>query len=600
MRFDGARTTISLRAGVVTFAVCCCVPMAEHASAVSWLVSRVVTPEGYAAAGSITSLAIDAQGDNVIAGVVGPSGFPGIDSASVVNAGAGARFVARYDATTNARQSVAAVGAPWPPDTPALNPGRAMKGLALDAGGNAYLPAYAASLDFPAVAGNYVAAGAAALFRVSPQGQVTRIATLDAAVRSVRAVALDPAGNLYLTGSAGPGLVTSAGAPYGPTAVAAGCVAPFATKLDRTGQAVVYATYLGYAGTQGERCGNEYPGTFDPAGYAIAADAAGNAYVTGQAEPGVRATAGAVDLAPKTATLLGSAYVASHAFLTKIDPTGTALVYSARMGGNSHDRGTSLAIDAAGNAYVGGKTTTYSFPQPGTAWPQVVALYECLLNTPELGFLAKFSADGTRLLWAGLLPAAGSELDDCVLNGGEAPVSIALDAAGNVLATGFSVPSNRPTTLSRNAMQPSDGEGFFAQVDGGGNLLYSSWLSGGSDALAIDPDQNVRVAGYPSVTQISAGGLPVEIAPRAPTGCAGTPLTIDAQVAAAGNSGTVDFQVDGAHVGSALVRAGAASLSTAVTNGVRRINATYHGAGPFDGYGSLTVHVAVDQAGACN
>ena len=595
MRFGGVRTTLSSRAGGFLLALCWSAVAPDCASMPpSWLVSGVFTPQGYEGAANVTSLAIDAQGDTIVAGVVGPRGFSGLDSASIVNAGVGARFVARYDPGTNARRSVAVVGMAW------QGPGLVMTGLALDANGNAYLPAYTASLDFPAVGGTYVAAGAAALFRVSPLGQVTRLATLDAAIRSVRAVTLDVAGNVYLTGSAGPGLATTAGAPYGTTAVASGCIAPYVAKLDRTGVVVAYATYLGYAGTQGERCGNELPGTLDPAGYAIAADAAGNAYVTGQAEPGVRATVGALDLAPKIAAQLGSIGVASHAFVAKVNATGTALVYSARIGGTSHDRGTSVAIDGAGNAYVGGKTATSSFPQPGTSWPQVSTLYECLLNTPELGFLAKIAADGTRLLWAGLLPAAGSELDDCDLNGVEAPVSIALDGAGNVLATGYSIPSNRRTTLSRNAIQPVDGEGFFAQVDAAGNLLYLSWLSGGTDALAIDPDRNVRVAGYPSVTQLSLGSLPVEIAARAPTGCAGTPLALDAQVAAAGNNGTVDFQVDGAHVGSALVRGGTASLSTLLGNGVRRITAMYRGAGPFDGYGSSALYVAVDQAGACN
>jgi len=597
MRFESARTTMSSRMGAVALAACCGLLAGDAAcaAAASWLVSRNLTLEGYGGVAQVTSLAVDAQGEDVVAGVIGSGGFPVIDSTQVTNAGAGARFVARYDGATGARQSMAVVGAASKDGGPPL------RGLAVDAGGNAYLPAYGASLDFPVNGGTYVAAGGAAIFRVTPLGQVTRVATLDPAIRSVRAVALDPTGNLYLTGSAGEGLVTSAGAPYGTSAVASGCIAPFAIKLDRTGQVVVYATYLGFAGTQGERCGNEYPGTFDPGGYAIAVDAAGTAFVTGQAEPGVRATAGAVDLAPKAATMVAASgiYVASHAFVTRINPAGTALLYSARMGGNARDRGTSIVIDGAGNAYVGGKTTTHSFPQPGTAWPQVTALYECLLNTPELGFLAKLSPDGARLVWAGILPAAGDELDDCGLSGRESPVSIAFDPGGNVLVAGASLPSNRLTTLSRNAMQPTDGDGFFAQVDGTGNLLYLSWLSGGLDALAVDADGNARVAGNATVTQLSGGGLPVELAARSATGCAGTPLTLDAQVAAAGNNGTVDFQVDGAHVGSAGVQAGAASLSTPLANGVRRITATYHGAGPFDGYGSPTVYVAVDQAGAC-
>jgi hypothetical protein len=598
MRFCRTRTvSSSLRAGAVALAIWCAALAGDAGgAAASWLVSRNVTLEGYGGVAGVTSLAIDVRGDNVVAGIVGSGGFPGVDSAQVTNAGAGARFVARYDGITGARQSVAIVGAAR------QDPGFSMGGLALDAVGNAYLPAYAASLDFPVRGGSYVAAGPTAMYRVTPLGQVTRLATLDPAIRSVRAVALDPSGNLYVTGSAGAGLVTSPGAPYPASAVASGCIAPFVAKLDRSGAPVVYATYLGYAGTQGERCGTAFPGTFDPAGYALAVDAAGSAYVTGQAEPGVRATAGALDLAPRSATALGATgiYVASHAFVTKINPAGTALTYSARVGGSGHDRGTGIAVDGAGNTYVAGKTTAYSFPQPATAWPQVSALFECLLNTPELGFLAKLSPDGARLIWAGILPASGNELDDCTLSGPESSVSIAFDPAGNVLAAGSSVSSDRVTTLSRNAMQPAGGDGFFAQVDGAGNLLYSSWLSGGLDALAVDIDGNVRVAGNAALTQLSAGSLPVELAARSATGCAGVPLALDAQVAAAGSNGTVDFQVDGAHAGSASVRAGVATFATPLASGVRRITATYRGAGPFDGYPSLTLYVAVDQAGACN
>ena len=105
-------------------------------------------------------------------------------------------------------------------------------------------------------------------------------------------------------------------------------------KLDAAGQSTLYATYLGYAGTQGERCG-EGSGVFDPTGFDLAVDAAGNAVVGGQAEPGVRATLGSPDFGSKTPTL----YVptvkafASHAFVSKVNASGSAIVFTARFGG---------------------------------------------------------------------------------------------------------------------------------------------------------------------------------------------------------------------------------------------------------------------------
>ena len=597
MPFCGSRTTWSWRAATfVALAAGGCSVAA--AAAASWLVSSSLTLGADPSAALITSVAVDLQGDSVVAGLIGSYRFPGLDSTQVTNAGQGARFVARYDAVTGAQQFVALVG------NARDDAGRlAMTGLALDANGNAYVPAFASSLDFPVSGGTYVAAGAPALYRVSALGQVTRLpAALDPALRSIRAIALDTAGNLYITGSAGAGLATTAGAPYGTAAVAAGCIAPFALKLDRTGQTLLYATYLGFAGTQGERCGgNVTGGPFDPTGYALTVDAAGNAYVTGQAEPGVRATPGALDWAPKTGTLVGGGQsVASHAFVTKINPAGTALVYSVRVGGSGHDRGTAILTDGAGNAYVAGKTTTSTFPQPGTTWPQVSVFYECLLNTPELGFMAKLSSDGAALQWSGLLPGAGNELDECALSGPEAPLSIAADASGNVFATGYSQPSNRGTRVSRNAIQPVDGDGFLAQVDAAGQLLYLTWLSGGTDALAVDANQDLHIAGWAQLQRLSAGSLPVEVSLRGTVACASVPAVIDVHVAGAGESGTVDVLVDGTRIGTSPVHASLATLSGVLANGVHRIGAVYRGAGPFDGYSANAIYVAVDQAGTCS
>ncbi|HSV17750.1 MAG TPA: SBBP repeat-containing protein [Casimicrobiaceae bacterium] len=569
-----------------------------QAAAPAWLVSAALTLGGDPTVADITSIAVDGSGDNVVAGTIRTTRFPGIDSGQVINAGYGARFVARYDALSGAQRFAVAVGASSREPRP-----NTIGGMALDAAGNAYLPAYAASLDLPASGSAYVAAGRAYIFRVSALGQVTRLGPgLDPAIRSVHAVVLDGAGNLFITGAADAGLVTSTGAPYGTAAVAAGCVVPYVAKLDASAQTVLYATYLGYSGTQGERCGGSVPlGPFDPSGYALAVDTAGNAYVTGQAEPGVRATSGAVDRAPTTPSLLLGGYaVASHAFVSKLNATGTALLYSARLGGSYHDRGTAIVIDGAGNAYVAGKTSGRSFPTAGVGWPVIGVIYECLLNTPEYGFVAKLSPDASLLQWSGLVAAAGDALDDCTWSGveREAPLSLVTDGAGALYTAGYSVSSNRVTTLSRNAMQ-SYGDGFFAQIDVTGNLLYSTWVSGTANALALDAQRNVRVAGGALVQQLSAGDMPVRIDTRFAPNCAGVATTLDVRVAGAGDAGTVDIQVDGVSVGFSALRGGLATITAALANGVRRIAATYHGPGWFDGYASTPVYIAIDPAGAC-
>ena len=565
------------------------------AGAAAWLVTQRFEVPGV----QITSIAVDAQGDNVVAGIMFDGSQSGIDSGQFSNAGASTRFVARYDGLTGARQFIALVGQPFTADWRV-----AMQGLAVDASGNAYVPAFASSLDYPATGGTYVARGAAYVYKVTALGQVARLSgPLDPAIRTVRALAVDPSGNVYLTGSAGAGLVTTVGAAFATPSVAAGCIAPYAMKLDRNNGAPLYITYLGYSGTQGERCGSAAAGEmFAPGGYAIAVDSAGNAHVTGQAEPGMRATPGAVDMAPKIPTTVrGGPGVASHAFVAKLNAAGTALVYAARLGGNDRDRGTGIAVDGAGNAYVAGKTTGYTFPTPGTQWSSIVVVLECLLGTPELGFLAKISPDASRLLWAGQLPVAGRELDSCNLTNYESPLAVVADATGGVFTLGSTESSNRDATVSRNALQPVYGDAHFAQVDGNGQMLYSTWLSRGTDALAADGTGNLRMAGGSSIQQISPASLPLGLASRPDPACSGTPTMLDVAVAGAGGNGAVDIQVDGVSMGFAGVRGGIATLAIpSLAPGIRRVTAVYHGPGMFDGYASSPLFLAVNQPGACS
>ncbi|MBV5274297.1 MAG: SBBP repeat-containing protein, partial [Lamprocystis purpurea] len=151
-----------------------------------------------------------------------------------------------------------------------------------------------------------------------------------------------------------------------------------------------------------------------------------------------------------------------------IDPV---LVYSTYLGGSGHDRGTGIAVDGAGNAYVTG-FTSYDFPtrqalQPdGHGWD---------------AFVAKLSADGATLLYATYLGGSASD-------GGE---GIAVDGAGNAYVTGFTRSTDFPT---HQALQPHYGGGndaFVAKLSAdGATLVYATYL-GGSDndygtGIAVD------------------------------------------------------------------------------------------------------------------
>ncbi len=161
------------------------------------------------------------------------------------------------------------------------------------------------------------------------------------------AIAVDSTGNAYVTG-VNP-------APRTFPAPAAGrssrrCVAAddlFVTKLNVTGTALVYSTYLGGSGNE--------------IGRAIAIDGTGNVYVTGETNSPTQAGAGNVPfpIVGPIQPIYGSN---GDAFVTKLNATGNAIVYSTYLGGGGVDRGYGIAVDGAGNAYVTGHTNSLNFP----------------------------------------------------------------------------------------------------------------------------------------------------------------------------------------------------------------------------------------------
>ncbi len=155
-------------------------------------------------------------------------------------------------------------------------------------------------------------------------------------------VAVDRAGRTYATG-----VTNAASFPVSRAlqpALAGGGDA-FAIKIDAAGRKVVYATYLG--------------GRADDGGRAVAADTAGNAYLTGVTRSPDFPLRGALPFATADA----------DAFVAKLDPRGRALSYATRLGGSASDAGAAVAVDADGAAHVTGSTSSADFPLSGP-WSQ--------------------------------------------------------------------------------------------------------------------------------------------------------------------------------------------------------------------------------------
>jgi len=271
----------------------------------------------------------------------------------------------------------------------------------------------------------------------------------------VRSLAVDANGNAYVTGeTSSTDFPTSSGVLD--TALA-GLKDAYVTKLNPTGSALVYSTYLGGAGNE--------------LGRAIKVDAAGNAYVAGETT--------SADFAITPGAVQGTLGGMTDGFIIKLNPSGSALIYSTYLGGASDDRGEAIAIDAAGNAYVTGRTASKAFPTVGAI--------QTSLNGRSDAFVAKLDPTGSSLAFSTYLGGGGDDKGS----------GIAVDAAGNVFVAGETASANFPTTPGAFRTTPPGGtlDAYFTKLNPTGSaLVYSSYLGGtGSDrvlAVALDTLDN--------------------------------------------------------------------------------------------------------------
>src|SRR2546430_762262 len=273
--------------------------------------------------------------------------------------------------------------------------------IAVDAAGAAYVTGLTRSADLTADCTAPCTVLDSALNGLA-DGFVTKLnATGDALVYSTylggsgvdqgSSIAVDAAGAAYVTG-----IMQSADFTAGCTAPCTvldrsrnGLTAGFGTKLNATGAALVYSTYLGGSGVD--------------QGSSIAVDAAGAAYVTGIMQS-ADFTAGCT--APCT-VLDSSLNGLADGFVTKLNATGTALLYSTYLGGSGVDQGSSIAVDAAGAAYVTGIMQSADFTAGCTA-PCVVL--DATLGGGTDAFVTKLNATGTALLYSTYLGANDADV----------------------------------------------------------------------------------------------------------------------------------------------------------------------------------------------
>jgi hypothetical protein len=311
--------------------------------------------------------------------------------------------------------------------------------MAVGGDGSIYVSSRTASADFPTTPGAYSASGPSFVAKFAPGGALVYSTKFPGAVFGI---AVDSAGSAYLHGGTGFGFPTTPGA-YD-------TVQPdpefdetknFVSKLDPTGSTLEYSTFLGRGdGTTG----------------AIAVDAQGDAYVTGatfsQSYP---TTPGAVDSVAD-----GSREV----YVSKLNATGTGLVYSTYLGGVGNEAPGNIKVDPTGNAYITGQTgqldhSQEKYPTTPGAWDTTLAGIDA--------FVTKLNPTGTALVYSTYL--GGSSNDGAA--------GLALDASQNVVVGGATSSSNFPTTPGAYSTTPQDG-GFLTKLNpAGSGLVYSTFLS---------------------------------------------------------------------------------------------------------------------------
>lgn len=270
------------------------------------------------------------------------------------------------------------------------------------------------------------------------------------------------------------------------------CTDAFVAKLSPDGSELVYATYLG-GGTGGRW---NFAQDF---GYAIRVDGAGSAYVTGETRSDdFPTTAGVVKTSPRSCfgNQLGCDL---DAFVSKLSPDGSNLVYSTYLGGSGGDQGYDLELDPAGNAHVFGATCSGDFPT-STAPLQPFQADQGGCD----GFVSKLNTSGSALVYSTYL---GGSADDGAVGGAVDARSggIAVDSSGNAVVTSTTSSNDFPTSarVQRVPFQPDYsgiGDAFVTKVStDGSSIIYSTYLGGtGSDSgLDIDLDQtgNAYVTG---------------------------------------------------------------------------------------------------------
>ena len=355
-------------------------------------------------------------------------------------------------------------------------------GIAVDSSGNAYITGLTTSVNFPKTSGAYQETKNqftdAFISKLNATGSALIYSTFIGGNGGDEAhdIAVDAAGNAYVTGvTSSTDFPTTAGAFQSAKARFADA---FVTKLNTTGTALVYSTYVGGTGNENST--------------AIAVDAQGNAHITGMViDGGFPVTAGAFQT-----TFRGGyedPFDWGDAFVCKLNAGGTGLVYATYLGGADGEISNDIAVDSQGYAYVTGDTSSTDFPVTAGAYQTHLATIFCpsrAFNCAD-AFVTKFNLTGTAAVYSTYVGG----------NFGEYTNAIAVDSSGNAYIAGATFSSNFPIKNPLQSSFAGDRDVFVAKLNpAGSTVLFSTYLGKSriddAEGIAVDANGNAYIVGY--------------------------------------------------------------------------------------------------------
>jgi hypothetical protein len=418
-------------------------------------------------------IGLDSSGNVIVAGTTTSTDFPIASAAQGVNNGSSDFVITKLNGSGTALLYSTYLG------------GSSMEtagAIAVDAQGNAYVTGTSDSTNFPTTPGAFATTcsgvcNTPVVAKLSPNGILLFSTYIGGGNTAAGAIAVDSAGNSYITGTTASDdfPVVNAFQPTYAGSINTSSRNAFVAKLNASGTGLLFSTYLGGVGESGGR--------------GIAVDSSGSAYVVGSTNS---------DFPVKNPLTSDGG-----AFLTKFTPDGSALVFSTLLG---QGLPTAIAVDSQGNAYIAGTTSDSNFPLTLNAFsttcgsetnPSFTGPANCAF--PYV-YVQKVLADGSGLSYSTLIGEGNS-------------AGIAVDPSGNAYLTGSTggvgFPIVTPVQSTSQQSSAPGADAFVTNLNAAGTPVFSTYLGGFNTGdygvgIAIDSSGSIFVAGSTSGSSNSA------------------------------------------------------------------------------------------------